>query len=197
MKRGLAYLIMFFLLTGCDAKPFAHELEATMLVQVLGVDWMEGEIELTAACDPAAGSEGAAASVLSAKGLDFEEAKAKLRAAGEEYVSLTHVTQIVLGEGTDLIAVLEEALKEPALSQGATVWMSENGSAKDLLKRVDGGARRLSSIELNSGVEPVTVLQSRMRLEEWGQVELPALNVEENVLMLAGTMLVSEGNGGT
>lgn len=195
MKRVLSVL-MIVLLTGCGTKPYARELEATMLVQVLGVDWTGNAVELTAASDPGAGS-GEAAAVLSAWGKDFEEAKANLQAAGEEYVSLTHVTQIVLGEETDLAAVLETALREPALSQSATVWLTEYGSAKELLKRVDGGAKRLASIELNSGVESVTVLQSRMRLEERRQVELPVLNVEENVLTWVGTKKLSEDGRGT
>ena len=167
-----------------------------MLVQVLGVDWTQSAVELTAAGDPKAGGGGSAA-VLTAQGKDFEEAKANLRAAGEEYVSLTHVTQIVLGAETDLEAVLVTALKEPALSQSATVWLAEDGSAKELLERVDGGAKRLASIELNSAVEPVTVLQSRMRLEERGRVEVPALSVEEDILTWVGMKTWLEDGRGT
>lgn len=189
--RTVVCFVIIVLLTGCDIKPFARELESTMLVQVLGVDWSEDVVALTAACDSGAENTGAS-TVLSADGRDFEEAKKNLQSAGEEYVSLTHVTQIVLGEGADLDAVLETALKEPALSQSATVWLSENGSAKDLLERVNGGAKRLSSVELNSGVKLVTVLQCRMRLEEQGQTELPMLAVENNVLTWTGTKKVSE-----
>ncbi len=192
MKRVLACLIMISLLTGCGAQPFARELETTMLVQVLGVDWTAEEVDLTAASDPETGSGGAKTSVLSAKGENFGEAKKALKGAGEEYVSLTHVAQIVLGEETNLPVVLEAALKEPVLSQGATVWVSKSGSAKDLLTSIDGGARRLTSIEMNSGVEPITVLQSLMRLKEQGWVEVPVLCIEEDVLTLAGTVLVSE-----
>lgn len=192
MKRVLACLMMVSLLTGCSTQPFARELEATMLVQVLGVDWTAEEVGLTAASDPGTGSGGAETPVLSAKGENFGEAKEALKGAGEEYISLTHVAQIVLGEKTDLSVVLEAALKEPTLSQSATVWISKSGAAKDLLTSVDGGAKRLTSIELNSGVEPITVLQSLMRLEEQGWVEVPVLCVEEDVLTLAGTVLVSE-----
>ena len=39
MKRILFCLLACLLLTGCEALPFARELESTMLVQVLGVDW--------------------------------------------------------------------------------------------------------------------------------------------------------------
>lgn len=190
MKRILACLIMLSLLTGCNALPFARELEATMLVQVLGVDWSKEEVSLTAASDPGAGSGGTKASVLAARGKSFEAAQMALRAVGEEYVSLTHVTQIVLGEKTNVPVVLKAALKEPVLSQGATIWLSEEGTAKELMTKVDGGAKRLSSIELNSGVKPVTVLQSLMWLEERGWVEIPVLCEENGVLGLAGTVVV-------
>lgn len=192
MKRVLACFVMASLLSGCGAQPFARELEATMLVQVLGVDWTAKEVELTAACDPGTGSGGSKTSVLAAKGTDFERAKEALKGAGEEYVSLTHVAQIVLGAETVLPVVLEAALKEPALSQSATVWFSESGTAKELLTSVDGGAKRVAAIELNSGVEPITVLQSLMRLKEQGWVEVPVLCIEEGVLTLGGTVMVSE-----
>ena len=135
--------------------------------------------------------------MLSGAGRDLAEAEAALKSAGEEYVSLTHVTQLVLGADSDLPAVLEAALEEPALGQGATVWMAADGTAKELLEGAGGGAKRLSSIELNTGVTPVTVLQGLMRLEEDGRVELPALNLEEEILMPAGTKLIQEEVHGT
>lgn len=197
MKRMLLCLLALLPLTGCEALPFARELEATMVVQVLGVDWTDDGVILTAVSDPGEGSEDTKAEVLSGVGRDLAEAEAALKSAGEEYVSLTHVTQLVLGADSDLPAVLEAALEEPALGQGATVWMAADGTAKELLEGAGGGAKRLSSIELNTGVTPVTVLQGLMRLEEDGRVELPALNLEEEILMPAGTKLIQEEVHGT
>lgn len=197
MKRMLLCLLALLPLTGCEALPFARELEATMVVQVLGVDWSDDGVILTAVSDPGEGSEDTKAEVLSGAGRDLAEAEAALKSAGEEYVSLTHVTLLVLGADSDLPAVLEAALEEPALGQGATVWMAADGTAKELLEGAGGGAKRLSSIELNTGVTPVTVLQGLMRLEEDGRVELPALNLEEEILMPAGTKLIQEEVHGT
>ena len=197
MKRMLLCLLALLPLTGCEALPFARELEATMVVQVLGVDWADDGVILTAVSDPGEGSEDTKAEVLSGVGRDLAEAEAALKSAGEEYVSLTHVTQLVLGADSDLPAVLEAALEEPALGQGATVWMAVDGTAKELLEGAGGGAKRLSAIELNTGVTPVTVLQGLMRLEEDGRVELPALNLEEEILMPAGTKLIQEEVHGT
>lgn len=189
MRRVLLCLVSCLLLTGCEALPFARELESTMLVQVLGVDWTEEGVVLTAASDPGAGGGTA---LISASGGNLEEARQALKGAGEEYVSLTHVTQLVLGADSDYQAVLEAALSEPTMGQNATVWLAENTSARELLESVDGGAKRLSSIELNSGVKPVTVLQSLMRLMEKGQAELPVLGMEENTLVWTKTETVRE-----
>lgn len=193
MKRVMLCLLACLMLTGCEALPFARELESTMLVQVLGVDWTQDCVILTAASDPGAG-DGTA--VLSAWGQDLQEAKKKLMGAGEAYVSLTHVTQIVLGANSDHRKVLEAALVEPALGQGATVWLTAEGTARNMMMSVNGGAKRLSSIELNSGVRPVTVLQSLMRLEEQGRVRLPVLEVKGSTLAWKGTNVVGEKNYG-
>lgn len=187
----LACIGAALVLTGCQAVPYARELEPVMLVQVLGVDWTEDGVELTAASAP----DGEGAQVLWARGADFTAAKAALQAAGEEYISLTHVTQIVLGAGTQARTVLEAALEEPALSQSATVWVCESASARELLVRAQGGAKRLSSIELNSGVEPVTVLQCLMRLEERGRAAVPVLRSGNAGLEWSGTEVMEETGG--
>ena len=193
MKRILFCLLACLLLTGCEALPFARELESTMLVQVLGVDWTRDGVILTAASDPGAGGGTA---VLSASGRTLQEAKEALKGAGEQYVSLTHVTQIVLGAESDHQKVLEAALEEPALGQAATVWLVAEGTANKMMLSVNGGAKRLSSIELNSGARTVTVLQSLMRLKENGEVRLPVLAAKGNTLVWKETKVVEKVNYG-
>ena len=105
MKRMLLCLLAFLPLTGCEALPFARELEATMLVQVLGVDWTDAGVTLTAVSDPGKGGEDGEAELLSGTGRDLAEAEAALKGAGEEYVALTHVTQLVLGADSDIAAL--------------------------------------------------------------------------------------------
>lgn len=179
MKRCLCCLLPLVLLTGCQALPFDRELESTMLVQVLGVDWVGEQVTLTAVAAP---TEDGKEPILSASGADLDQAKTALKGSGEDYVALTHVTQLVVGEGTDLYALLEAALLEPETGQGATVWLVEEGSAQQLLTEAQGVAKRLSSIELNNGISPVTVLQGLMELEEMGETRLPTLALEEDVL---------------
>ena len=43
MKRCLLCTLLMLCLSGCQVLPFARELESTMLVQVLGVDWTHGD----------------------------------------------------------------------------------------------------------------------------------------------------------
>ena len=189
MKRIWICLPILLGLAGCEMLPFARELESTMLVQVLGVDWTQDGITLTGADDPGTGEGG----VLSASGKTMKEAEKNLKGMGEQYVSLTHVTQLVLGAQTDLAQVLASALEKNELGQSATVWIAREGTAKELMESVGGGGKRLSSIELNSDAEPVTVLQSLMRLSEWGRVELPVLAAEGETLVYAGVRCLMEG----
>ncbi len=189
MKPALfALLPLCLLLSGCDVLPYPRELESTMLIGVLGVDWGENVI-LTAAETVEEREQGR---VLTASGETLEAGKAALKRKGEEYVALTHVTQLVVGEGSDLRAVLEGALAEREIGQTATVWLSEKGSAQALLTAVGGGAKRLSSMELNYGLEVPTVLEALARLEEQKEVRLPALIVDGGTLELGGEVLWKE-----
>ena len=179
MKRLAVCLLACLLLSGCGALPYPRELENTLLMRVLGIDQREGEVVVTAANIPEKGEEGAC---LTARGKDLEESCQRLKEAWEEYVALTHVTQIVVGENSDLGSVLKAVLDQREIGQTATVWRCE-GTARESREKVGGGAKRLTSLELNqSGLETVTVLQALARLEETGEVALPGLVVKDGVL---------------
>lgn len=178
-------------LAGCETLPYPRELEDTMLVRVLGVDWTAEEVALTAASIPQEGEE--AEELLCVRAPGAEESHRKLKEAGEEYVALTHVTQIIVGEGSDLRAVLEGALEGREVGQTASVWLCREGTAQELMEAVGGGARRLTSIELNTeGLNAMTVLDALADLERTHQVTLPALAVEEERLECVGTKLWKE-----
>jgi len=197
MKRVLCILLSLgscLLLVGCDVLPYPRELEETMLVRVLGVDWTESGILLTAADVP---EEGQQPRLLTADGTTPEESHQNLKQAGEEYVALTHVTQIVVGAGSDLRAVLEGALKGREVGQTATVWLAADGTARSLLEAAGGGARRLTSLELNAAeLEKRTVVDALAELERKGEVSLPALLVEKDKLEPAGMKVWRENAGG-
>lgn len=179
MRRWLVCLPLFMLLCGCEVLPYPRELESTVLVRMLGVDRTEQGVLLTAADIP---QEGKPTSFLVAEGADFEESIQNLKQAGEESVALTHVTQIVVGAESDLSAVLWDALCQKEVGQSATVWRSEE-SARRLMEKLGGGAKRLTSLELNTaGLDTVTVLEALAWLEEHGSVTLPQLGVRDGIL---------------
>lgn len=181
------------LLTGCEVLPYPRELEDTLLVRVLGVDWAGEEVALTAAGEPRDGEE---SKVLTAEGTSPEESHQSLKEAGEEYVALTHVTQIVVGENSDLRAVLEGALVGKEVGQTATVWLVREGTARTLMEEVKGGAKRLTSIELNTaGLTPRTVLDALAELERYHEVDLPTLSVKDGRLEMAGMTVWKEEMG--
>ena len=185
------YVLLCAALTGCETLPYPRELEDTMLVRVLGVDWTAEEVVLTAASIPEEGEEDER--LLAVRASDAKESHRKLKEAGEEYVALTHVTQIVVGEGSDLRAVLEGALEGREVGQTATVWLCREGTALELMEAVEGGARRLTSIELNTrGLTAMTVLDALAELERTHQAALPALAAEKGRLEWVGTKLWKE-----
>ena len=97
------------------------------------------------------------------------------------------MTQILVGEDSDLRRVLEGALAGAEVGQTSTVWLVKTGTARDLMEAVNGGAKRLTSIELNvSGVTPRTVLEALAELEHEGTVSLPALTAKDGNLEPAG-----------
>lgn len=184
-------VLLCAVLAGCETLPYPRELEDTMLVRVLGVDWTAEEVALTAASIPQEGEE--VEELLAVRAPRAEESHQKLKEAGEEYVALTHVTQIIVGEGSDLRAILEGALEGREVGQTATVWLCREGTAQELMEAVGGGARRLTSIELNTkGLDAMTVLDALAELERTHQVALPALAVEEERLECVGTKLWKE-----
>ena len=187
MRRRWAALglgLLWLGLSGCSsAGPYGRELEETVLVRVLGVDRLESGVTLTAA-----GIDGAGETVLArTTGATLEEAFAALPTAGEEYLSLTTVTQIRLGEGTDWRAVLDYVVKDKAMSYTATVW-AVNGFAGDLLEQTtDGGVGRFGVLD-QSGVEEVTVKTALAGLLTDGSVMLPVLALRESLLTPVGTL---------
>ncbi len=192
MKRVAMCAGLCLLLCGCELLPYPRELEDTMLVRVLGVDWTDGGVTLTAADVPEEGEQ-AAGQVLTAAGATLEESRQALKEQGEEYVALTHVTQLVVGAESDLRAVLEAALAQREIGQTATVWLSQDGPAKDLLEQVGGGAKRLTSLELNADeLDPRTVLDALAQLEQDGQVALPTLTAADGALEAAGMTVWKE-----
>lgn len=192
-QKGILWLsvALSLLLCGCEALPYPRELEETMLVRVLGVDSGAEGVTLTAADLPGEGETDGALRL--ATGENLAQSRQRLKETGEESMTLTHVTQVIVGAEGELSELLEALLFDREVGQTATVWLAET-EARPLMEQVGGGAKRLSSIELNTeGLKTRTILEALAALTEDGEVALPLLAEEEGTLIVAGERIWKEG----
>lgn len=184
-KLILIGLSLAGLLTGCGGQ----ELADVTLIQTLGVDG-PGPVELTALGE---GEEGE--SLYTLRGEDVTQAQEGLRAVGDTRLAVTHVAQLVLGPGARVEETLWQELAHRESGYGATVWLSEEWSAGELLAGAERASARLSSLEENAGVAAPTILTALSDLERQGWVELPVLTREAGRLQLSGWRRIEKKEG--
>ena len=166
-KLAVTILALAVLLVGWRAAP--KEPEGLGLVRVLGVDG-PGPVLLTAVCggddqeDPSRGQ---------CAGPGFEEALEGLPWSGEEELSLTSVSYIIVGRDVELREVLLAVLRDEELGASATVWLAEEGAAA-MLARCEDPASGLDLLT-RRGVEAPTVVQALAKLERGEPLGLPLL----------------------
>ncbi len=167
MKRWLALCVAAVLLAGW--KPVSREPDGLALVRVLGVDG-PGPLALTAVCggdgqeDPSRGW---------CAGGDFEQALEVLPWSGEEELSLTSVSYIIVGRDVELGEVLLAALRNEELGASATVWLAEEGAALLLAECGDPAAGL--DLLTRQGAGAPTVVEALAALEGGGTLTLPLL----------------------
>lgn len=153
MRKWLLVCIgVAVLLAGWSPTP--KEPEGLALVRVLGVDGA-GPVLLTAVCgggDQENQSRGQCA------GTGFETALECLPWSGEEELSLTSVSYLIVGRDVDLEEVLLETLRNEELGAASEVWLAEDGAAA-LLAGCKDPAGRLELLE-RRGVEAPTVVET-------------------------------------
>ena len=168
MKKWLLFAAaLAVLLAGWRSAP--KEPEGLGLVRVLGVDGA-GPVTLTAVCggddqeDPSRGQ---------CAGADFRRALEQLPWSGDEELSLTSVSYIIVGRDVDLEEVLLAVLRDEELGASATIWLAEEGPAALL----DGCRDPASGLDLltRRGVEAPTAVEALARLRGGGALSLPLL----------------------
>lgn len=176
MKRWLALCACALaLLAGW--RPVPREPEGLALVRALGVDG-SGPVGLTAVCggedqeEPGRGR---------AVGPDFDSALKSLPWSGEEELSLTSVSYIIVGRDVNLREVLLAALRNEELGASATVWLAEEGAAALLA----GCADPASGLDLLARRETgaPTVVEALASLERGEALSLPLLAGERPFLI--------------
>ena len=178
MKKWLlAGVALAVLLTGWH--PVPKEPEGLALVRVLGVDG-PGPVTLTAVC----GGEDQETDQSRGRcvGADFEKALKEVRWSGEEELSLTSVTDLVVGPDVELESVLLTALRNEELGASAAVWLGSGGAAELLGNCADPA----SALELlkRQGIEGPTVVEALAALDRGDGLRLPLLAAGEDGLTL-------------
>ena len=176
-KWLLAGIALAVLLTGWH--PVPKEPEGLALVRVLGVDG-PGPVTLTAVCGGEDQEHNQSRGQCT--GADFEEALSAVRWSGEEELSLTSVTYIIVGREVELESVLLTALRNEKLGAAATVWLGSDGAA-ELLESCEDPAAALELLE-RQGVEGPTVVEALAALYRGDELCLPLLTAESDGLEL-------------
>ena len=153
--------------------PAPKEPEGLALVRVLGVDG-PGPVALTAVCggedqeDPSRGR---------CVGEDFQWALKSLPWSGEEELSLTSVSYLVVGRDVELEEILLAVLRNEELGASATVWLAEEGAAA-LLGKCGDPASGLDLL-VRQGTQAPTVVEALAKLEGGEALTLPLLAGEK------------------
>lgn len=184
-KLFIVSLVLAGLLTGCGGQ----ELADVTLIQTLGVDG-PGPVEVTAL---GTGEEGER--LYTIQGEDVARAQEGLRGVGDTRLTVTHVAQLVLGPGVRVEETLWQELAHRESGYGATVWLTQELSAGELLAGAEKPSARLSSLEENAGVPAPTILAALSDLERQGWVELPVLTREAGRLQVSGWRRVGKKEG--
>ena len=151
-------------------RPAAKEPEGLALVRVLGVDG-PGPVRLSAVCG---GEDQGDQSRGSCDGTDFDQALAGLPWSGEEELSLTSVSYLVVGRDVDLKQTLLAVLRNRELGASASVWLAEEGAGA-LLDGCGDPAGRLDLLT-RQGVEAPTAVRALAALERGKALVLPLLD---------------------
>ena len=169
-------------LCGCaSASASGREPEDTVLAQAVGVDVDGRGVVVTAA-----GRDGEETAVVSASGGSLEEAFAALSTAGDKFFSLTNVTQVLVGDGVDMTAVLRYVLEDPDMSYMARVWAA--GYAGGVMEELkEKGLERFLLLE-EGGAETITVKTALAELLEEKKTAIPSLTMGKTGLEVVGKL---------
>lgn len=174
MKKALYLAFALLFLAGCGGQ----ELSNVSLVRTLGIDG-PGPVAVTAV----AGAEEERA-LFYATGEDVIAAQKALETLGSERLAVTHVGQVVLGENATAQALWDEVVHRDS-GYGATVWLTESGSAYGLLADADDPAGRLKHLE-ESGAAAPSLMEAVSALARDGEVAVPVIGLRGGEIEITG-----------
>lgn len=182
-KLILVSLVLAALLTAGGSQ----ELTDVTLVQVLGVDG-DSPVTLTAV-----GDQEGEIRYYQTQGPNVAQAQEGLKKLGQTRLEVTHVAQMVLGPDVPVAEVLWQEVTHRKSGYGATLWLTEDARAAELLRKAEDPAGRLRSMEENGGVAAPTLLEALSDLAREGRMILPVLGLSEGELRVVSWQTVEEG----
>lgn len=183
MKRlgALAALGLALMLAG------GKELRNVELIRVVGID--NGKTNLEIRLTAAEGGEEAA--IYETEGEDYLAAAEALKEKGARRLELTHVTAVILGDGTEVEEILWQQVLHRKSGYGATVWLAAEGDAGAVIRAGTSAAARLENLKENGGVAAPTVMEALRDLRENGKTNLPEIDVEKGEIVWTGWRTVT------
>lgn len=194
MKRLFVCVWICSLLTGCRGDlPYAREMGDTALLRTMGLDRVEGGVEM--AVSTAGRSGGEEALVLSAQGESIPAAALAIQSLGKRYTYYGYVDQLLLGEELAVAGVqdtIDYLAREAELGLGVQLWVVRGATAEQAIKTAGtrGVPERLAQLNTDSQVGAANITRTAAELmtvlARQGSIGLPALEWLEN----------REGDGG-
>lgn len=202
MKKYLAPLLAgCLLLTGCTGLPSAREMGDMALMRTMGVDTVDGGVEVTASTGPrASGLQGEweSALVLSTVKESLSAACLAMQGLSDSYVFYGYVDQLLLGEklAQDSIKpVLDYFARDVELGLGTQLWLVRGETARTAVEAGgdEGVDRRLSTLQTDGKMAVAAISRTAGEvytdLLEWGSTFAPALtpvDQKDGALMESG-----------
>lgn len=174
MKKMLFLAFSLLFLAGCGGR----ELSNVSLVRTLGIDGA-GSVVVTAIA-----GEADERALFCTAGEDVIAAQKALETLGSERLAVTHVGQVVLGETATAQALWDEVVHRDS-GYGATVWLTESGSAYRLLADADDPAGRLKHLE-ECGAAAPSLMEVVSALARDGQITVPVVGIRGGEIEITG-----------
>lgn len=181
----MVYIML--LLSGCGGQTAGWQTGDVSLVQTLGVDRVGSEVRISATAGTASGASVAA-------GVQ------ELCAAGNSFLHIGHVNQLVLGEAfarDGAEPLLDFLARDRRIGPGGRLWVLRDGAAEQAVAADADVSPRLTRLaEERSGSAPkldctATRLMSVMARQ--GSAAVPALTLEQGELMPDGYAVLRRG----
>jgi len=159
VTRVFSLFLLIPTLCGCVSLQPSRDLEQMRVIQVMGVDRVDGQLQLSLASAPR--KSGESSSLLVGSGSSVSGALQRIgRQASEEDLFCAHTDHILLGVEAaryGLDGILGYICQSPEIRMNLPLFVLDNSSAREAMEKLGGGRR--STADLLQAVESALRLQ--------------------------------------